>query len=86
MITHRTKMRAVSVVAGLGIVALLATGCARGGDSGSPTESGGAAAASPGITHDTTTLGITPPPTAPLIATVFPTSCVQFVVCPLEPE
>ncbi|WP_442574969.1 ABC transporter substrate-binding protein [Microbacterium sp. F51-2R] len=72
MITHRTKMRAVSVVAGLGIVALLATGCARGGDSGSPTESGGAAAASPGITDDTITLGITTPLSG---ATAGPGTC-----------
>ncbi|WP_241245922.1 ABC transporter substrate-binding protein [Microbacterium sp. 4R-513] len=72
MITHRTKMRAVSVVAGLGIVALLAAGCARGGDSGSPSESGGPAAASPGITDDTITLGITTPLSGP---TAGPGTC-----------
>jgi len=72
MITHRTRMRAVSVVAGLGIVALLAAGCTRGGDTGSATESGGAAAASPGITDDTITLGITTPLSG---ATAGPGTC-----------
>jgi ABC-type branched-subunit amino acid transport system substrate-binding protein len=72
MITHRTKMRAVSVVAGLGIVALLAAGCARGGDTGGATESGGAAAPSPGITDDTITLGITTPLSG---ATAGPGTC-----------
>ncbi|MFH8250648.1 ABC transporter substrate-binding protein [Microbacterium sp. B2969] len=71
MISHRTRMRAVSVVAGLGIVALLAAGCSRGGESGNPSESG-AAAASPGITDDSITLGITTPLSG---ATAGPGTC-----------
>lgn len=60
MSTHRTKKRAISVVAGLGIVALLAAGCSRGGDSGGDG-GGDGAASSPGITDDSITLGITTP-------------------------
>jgi branched-chain amino acid transport system substrate-binding protein len=65
----RSKMRVTTVVAGLGIVALLATGCSRGADS-----SGGSsgAAASPGITDTTVTLGITTPLSG---ATAGPGTC-----------
>ncbi|WP_417510070.1 ABC transporter substrate-binding protein [Microbacterium sp.] len=71
MSTHRSKTRAISIVAGLGIVALLAAGCTRGGDSGGD---GGedAAASSPGITDDSITLGITTPLSG---ATAGPGTC-----------
>ena len=49
----------MSVIAGIGIVALLAAGCARGGDGGGGSSE--SAAASPGITDDSITLGITTP-------------------------
>jgi branched-chain amino acid transport system substrate-binding protein len=75
MSTQRTKMRVVSVVAGVGIVALLATGCARGGDGGGGGDAGvgeDTAAASPGITDDSITLGITTPLSGP---TAGPGTC-----------
>ncbi|WP_426188137.1 ABC transporter substrate-binding protein [Microbacterium sp. TWP3-1-2b2] len=60
MSTHRSnRTRAISIVAGLGIVALLAAGCSRGGDGGGGDGDG--AASSPGITDDSITLGITTP-------------------------
>ena len=68
MSTQRTKMRVASVVAGIGIVALLAAGCARGGDDGGGGSGGStdeAAAPSPGITDDSITLGITTPLSGP---------------------
>lgn len=71
MNTHRTRMRAVSVVAGLGIVALLAAGCARGGDGGGGDD-GESAAASPGITDDSIALGVTTPLSGP---TAGPGTC-----------
>lgn len=71
MSTHRTKMRAVSIVAGLGIVALLAAGCARGGDGGGESTDG-ASAPSPGITDDSITLGVTTPLSGP---TAGPGTC-----------
>lgn len=70
MSTHRTRMRAVSVIAGIGIVALLAAGCARGGDGGGGSSE--SAAASPGITDDSITLGITTPLSG---ATAGPGTC-----------
>jgi len=73
MSTHRTKMRAISVIAGIGIVAMLATGCSRGDDGGSGSGSTDAAAApSPGITDTTITLGITTPLSGP---TAGPGTC-----------
>jgi branched-chain amino acid transport system substrate-binding protein len=75
MSTQRTKMRVASVVAGIGIVALLAAGCARGGDDGGGGNAGStdeAAAPSPGITDDTITLGITTPLSGP---TAGPGTC-----------
>lgn len=55
-----SKRRTASVIAGIGIVAILATGCARGG--GGDGDSGdGSAETSPGITDDSITLGITSP-------------------------
>lgn len=57
MITTRRAARAAAVVAGIGIVAVIAAGCSRGGDG----DTGGGAAASPGITDDSITLGITTP-------------------------
>src|ERR1700712_249793 len=62
-------MRVTTVIAGIGIVALLATGCSRGGDSGGSSTS---AAASPGITDTTVTLGITTPLSG---ATAGPGTC-----------
>jgi branched-chain amino acid transport system substrate-binding protein len=72
MSTQRRRMRAVSVVAGLGIVALIAAGCARGGDTGDTGASGESAAPSPGITDDSITLGITTPLSGP---TAGPGTC-----------
>lgn len=72
MSTHRRRMRATAVVAGIGIVALLAAGCARGGDSGGGDATGGPAEASPGITDDSITLGITTPLSG---ATAGPGTC-----------
>ena len=57
MSTLRKRLRVTSVVAGIGIVAVLVAGCARGGDaggSGDATE--GPAEASPGITDTSITL------------------------------
>ena len=63
-------MRVASVVAGIGIVAVLAAGCARGGGTPEGTEGGGEA--SPGITDDSITLGITTPLSGP---TAGPGTC-----------
>ncbi|WP_345801788.1 ABC transporter substrate-binding protein [Microbacterium sp. AZCO] len=71
MSAHRMRMRAASVVAGLGIVALLVAGCTRGGDNGGAS-GGESAAASPGITDDSITLGITTPLSG---ATAGPGTC-----------
>lgn len=65
----RRGMRAASVVAGIGIVAVLVAGCRGGGDT--PSESG-SAAPSPGITDTTLTLGITTPLSG---ATAGPGTC-----------
>jgi ABC-type branched-subunit amino acid transport system substrate-binding protein len=73
MSTLRKKARISSVVATIGIVAVLAAGCARGGDtgdSGDATE--GPAEASPGITDTSITFGITSPLTG---ATAGPGNC-----------
>lgn len=56
---NRRRSRVASVVAGVGIVAVLVAGCARGG--AEPDGEGGAATASPGITDTTITLGMTTP-------------------------
>lgn len=71
MSTLRRRMRGASVVAGIGIVALLAAGCARGGDGGGGS-SEGPAEASPGITDTEITLGITTPLSG---ATAGPGTC-----------
>ncbi|HWS52177.1 MAG TPA: ABC transporter substrate-binding protein [Microbacterium sp.] len=71
MSTNRRKLRVASVVAGIGIVAVLAAGCARGG-SPNDTDGGGGAEASPGITDDSITLGITTPLSGP---TAGPGAC-----------
>jgi ABC-type branched-subunit amino acid transport system substrate-binding protein len=66
-------VRITSVVAGIGIVALIATGCARGGDANDGGDaSEGPAEASPGITDTTLTFGITSPLTGP---TAGPGNC-----------
>jgi ABC-type branched-subunit amino acid transport system substrate-binding protein len=73
MSTLRKRLRVTSVVAGIGIVAVLVAGCARGGDtggSGDATE--GPAEASPGITDTSITFGITSPLTG---ATAGPGNC-----------
>lgn len=75
MTTFRKKVRLTSVVAGIGIVAVLAAGCARGGsnagdDTGDATE--GPVEASPGITDTSLTFGITTPLTGP---TAGPGNC-----------
>ena len=72
MSTNRRKLRVASVVAGIGIVAVLAAGCARGGGSPNDTDGGGGAEASPGITDDSITLGITTPLSGP---TAGPGAC-----------
>lgn len=69
MTRFRRGMRAASVVAGIGIVAVLAAGCRGGGDT--PSESG-SSAPSPGITDTTLTLGITTPLSG---ATAGPGTC-----------
>lgn len=69
MSTNRRKMRVAAVVAGIGVVAVLAAGCSRGGTPGSTD---GAAAASPGITDTSITLGITTPLSGP---TAGPGTC-----------
>lgn len=71
MSTLRTHTRVTSALAGIGIVALLAAGCARGGDGGGD-DSGEGAASSPGITDDTITLGISTPLSGP---TAGPGTC-----------
>ncbi|QPE05139.1 ABC transporter substrate-binding protein [Microbacterium schleiferi] len=72
MSTLRTKARVTSVVAGIGIVALLAAGCSRGGDSGGGESTDGAVANSPGITDTTLTLGVSTPLSG---ATAGPGTC-----------
>ncbi|WP_426322439.1 ABC transporter substrate-binding protein [Microbacterium sp. E-13] len=72
MSTNRRKMRVASVVAGIGIVAVLAAGCSRGGGTPDSTESGAPAEASPGITDSSITLGITTPLSGP---TAGPGTC-----------
>lgn len=61
MSTLQRRMRVGVVVAGVGIVALLVSGCGRGDAGGGDGGDGGGAAASPGITDETITLGITTP-------------------------
>ncbi|MGZ8804026.1 MAG: ABC transporter substrate-binding protein [Microbacterium sp.] len=73
MSTLHKRLRVTSVVAGIGIVAVLVAGCARGGD----TDGGGGASegpveASPGITDTSITFGITSPLTG---ATAGPGNC-----------
>ncbi len=73
MSTMRKRMRVTSVVASIGMVAVLVAGCARGGTedtTGGASE--GPAAASPGITDTSITLGITSPLTG---ATAGPGNC-----------
>ena len=73
MSTLRKRLRVTSVVAGIGIVAVLVAGCARGGDSGgSGDATEGPAEASPGITDTSITFGITSPLTG---ATAGPGNC-----------
>jgi branched-chain amino acid transport system substrate-binding protein len=73
MSTSHTRLRITSVVAGIGIVAVLVAGCARGGDTdGGGDTDDGAAAASPGITDTSITFGITSPLTG---ATAGPGNC-----------
>ena len=74
MSTLRKRLRVTSVVAGIGIVAVLVAGCARGGDTGDSggDASEGPAEASPGITDTTLTFGITSPLTG---ATAGPGNC-----------
>lgn len=71
MSTFRNRMRGASVVASIGIVAVLAAGCARGGETGGGS-SEGPAEASPGITDTEITLGITTPLSG---ATAGPGTC-----------
>jgi len=71
MSTLRKRMRATTIVAGVGVVALLVAGCARGGDEGGGS-SEGPADASPGITDTEITLGITTPLSG---ATAGPGTC-----------
>ncbi|MCR2762928.1 ABC transporter substrate-binding protein [Microbacterium sp. zg.B48] len=72
MSTLRKKVRITSVVAGIGIVAVLAAGCARGGASDGGDASEGPAEASPGITDTSLTFGITSPLTG---GTAGPGNC-----------
>lgn len=69
MSTIRRGMRAASVVAGIGIVAVLAAGCRGGGET--PSESG-SSAPSAGITDTSISLGITTPLSG---ATAGPGTC-----------
>lgn len=69
---RRTATRATAVVAGIGVVALLATGCTRGGDTGGGGSGGEGGASSPGITDTTITLGISTPLSG---ATAGPGTC-----------
>lgn len=57
MINLRTQKRATALIASVGIVATLAAGCSREGE----TRAGETAASSPGITDTTLTLGISTP-------------------------
>jgi branched-chain amino acid transport system substrate-binding protein len=70
--TWGRRARVTTVVAGIGILALVATGCARGANTGGGDASGDAVAASPGITDDSITLGITTPLSGP---TAGPGTC-----------
>lgn len=73
MSTLRKRLRITSVVAGIGIVAVLAAGCARGSEANTGGDgSGGSAEASPGITDTSITFGITSPLTGP---TAGPGNC-----------
>jgi branched-chain amino acid transport system substrate-binding protein len=60
MKSFRTRARLGAAVVTVGVTALLVTGCTRAGTSGD-TKSGGAAAASPGITDTSLSLGISSP-------------------------
>ncbi|WP_240948897.1 ABC transporter substrate-binding protein [Microbacterium salsuginis] len=72
MSINRKRMRIASVVAGIGVIAVLAAGCARGGGGDGGGDGGGEAAASPGITDSSITLGITTPLSGP---TAGPGTC-----------
>ena len=72
MSTLRKKVRITSVVAGIGIVAVLAAGCSRGGASDGADATDGPAQASPGITDTSLTFGITSPLTG---GTAGPGNC-----------
>lgn len=69
MTRFRRGMRAASVVAGIGIVAVLAAGCRGGGET---PASSGASEPSPGITDTSISLGITTPLSG---ATAGPGTC-----------
>lgn len=66
------RSRALGIVAGGAILALALGGCARGGGGTGGGEGGGEAAASPGITDDSITLGVTTPLSG---ATAGPGNC-----------
>jgi ABC-type branched-subunit amino acid transport system substrate-binding protein len=73
MMGHARSRTALRVVVGASALALTLTACGgRGGDSGSASGSSGGAAASPGITDTTLTLGITTPLSG---ATAGPGTC-----------
>ena len=75
MIIRSTSMKTMGIVALGSIVALTLAGCARGGDAGTSDDTGGesaAPAASPGITDDAITLGVTTPLSG---ATAGPGNC-----------
>lgn len=74
MSTLHKRLRVTSVVASIGIVAVLVAGCARGADtdSGGGDEGDGSVTASPGITDTSLTFGITSPLTG---ATAGPGNC-----------
>jgi branched-chain amino acid transport system substrate-binding protein len=71
MIITAARRRALGLVAAVGITALALAGCSRGG-SPSPSDTGGAAEASPGITDDSLLFGISTPLTG---ATAGPGNC-----------
>ncbi|KQZ05236.1 MULTISPECIES: ABC transporter substrate-binding protein [unclassified Microbacterium] len=66
------RSRALGIVAGGAILALALGGCARGADGGGTGGGDGGSAASPGITDDTITLGVTTPLSG---ATAGPGNC-----------
>jgi len=74
MKTNMTGRRAIAVAASVGAIALVLSGCARGGDAPAPTgdETTPAVVASPGITDTTLTFGISTPLTG---ATAGPGNC-----------